>query len=164
MYIVMLSSECAPAAKVGGLGDVIHGLSRQLALNGHAVEIILPKYDCLRYDRIEGLTKTYNDLWVPYHHQSIHCTVFSGLVDGLKCFFIESHSPQNFFDRRAVYGQHDDIERFAFYCRAALEFMLKTNKRPEIIHCHDWQTGLAPALVFEMYSRLGMGHCRVCYT
>src|ERR1051326_3054037 len=160
----MLSSECAPAAKVGGLGDVIHGLSRQLALNGHTVEIILPKYDCLRYDHIEGLTKTYNDLPVPFYQQSIHCSVFSGRMDGLNCFFIEPHSPQNFFDRHAIYGQHDDIERFAFFCRAAMEFMFKTNKHPEIIHCHDWQTGLAPMLLFEMYSRLGMTHPRVCYT
>jgi len=164
MYIVMISPECAPAAKVGGLGDVIHGLSWQLAVNGQAVEIILPKYDCLRYDQIESLTKVYSDLWVPYHHQSIHCSVFSGIVDGLQCFFIESHSPQNFFDRGAVYGQHDDIERFAFFSRAALEFMLKTNKHPDIIHCHDWQTGLVPVLLYEMYSHLGMSHPRACYT
>src|SRR6185369_3308522 len=60
--------------------------------------------------------------------------------------------------------QNDDIERFAFFCRAALEFMLRANKHPEIIHCHDWQTGLAPVLLFEMYSHLGMRRPRVCYT
>jgi starch synthase len=42
--------------------------------------------------------------------------------------------------------------------------MLKTNKHPEIIHCHDWQTGLVPVLLFDMYKYLGMTHPRVCYT
>ncbi|MFH1076263.1 MAG: glycogen synthase [Pseudomonadota bacterium] len=164
MYIMMIASECAPVAKVGGLGDVVQGLSRELQLRGNHVEIILPKYDCMRYDRIWGMQKTYSDLWVPYHNQWYHCDVYFGFVDGLKCFFIDSHSPQNFFNRQAFYGQNDDIERFAFFCRAALEFMLKTNKQPDIIHCHDWQTGLAPVLLFELYKNMGMTHPRVCYT
>ena len=164
MYIVMIGSECAPAAKVGGLGDVVHGLSKELAIRGHAVEIILPKYDCLRYDRIWGLTKTYSDLWVPYHTQWIHCDVYFGFMDGLRCFFIEPHSPQNFFNRRVFYGHHDDTERFAFFTRAALEFMHKANKHPDIIHGHDWQTALAPVLLYEIYQGLGMTHPRVCFT
>lgn len=164
MFIVMISPECAPAAKVGGLGDVVQGLARELGLRGHRVEIILPKYDCMRYDRICGLTKSYGDLCVPYHNQWVHCDVYFGFVDGLKCFFIDPHSAQNFFNRRVFYGHQDDGERFAFFCRAALEFMLKANKHPEIIHCHDWQTGLVPVLLYEMYQGLGMTHPRVCYT
>ena len=164
MYIVMVTSECAPVAKVGGLGDVVEGLSNELQIRGNAVEIILPKYDCMRYDHIWGLQKTYGDLWVPYHDQHVHCDVYFGFVHGLKCFFIEPHSHQNFFNRGIFYGHHDDPERFAFFCRAALEFMLKTNKHPDIIHCHDWQTGLVPVLLFDIYKHLGMTHPRVCYT
>lgn len=48
MYIVMIAPECAPVAHAGGLGDVVFGLSRELEIRGHAVEIILPKYQCLR--------------------------------------------------------------------------------------------------------------------
>jgi starch synthase len=160
----MISAECAPVAKVGGLADVIHGLSSQMELNGHAVEIILPKYDCMRYDKIQGLTSAYHNLAVPFHNQWIQCEVFFGLVDGLKCFFIDPHSSHNFFNRRTIYGQNDDAARFAFFTRAALEFMLKTNKHPEIIHCHDWQTALAPVLLYEMYAQLGMRHPRACFT
>ena len=148
MFIVMIASECAPVAKVGGLGDVVQGLSHELAIRGNAVEIILPKYDRIRYDRVLGLAEAYRDLWVPYHDRWIHCDVFFGFVEGLRCFFITSHSEHNFFSRRQFYGSHDDPERFAFFCRAALEFMLKANKHPEIIHCHDWQTGLIPVLLF----------------
>ena len=164
MYIVMITPECAPVAKVGGLGDVVFGLCREMEIRGNSVEIILPKYDCLRYDQIFGLQITHKDLWVPWHNQSIHCTVYFGFVHGRKCFFIEPHSDHNFFHRRAFYGQSDDDQRFAFFSRAALEFMLKSNKHPEIIHCHDWQTGLVPVMLYEIYKHLGMTHPRVCYT
>ncbi len=164
MFIVMITPECAPVAKVGGLGDVVEGLSRELAIRGHAVEVILPKYDCLRYDRIWGLQKTYSGLWVPCHHEQFPCDVYFGFVNGIKCFFIEPHSYKHFFNRGVLYGHHDDPERFAFFSRAALEFLLKSGKHPDIIHCHDWQTGLVPVLLYDVYNGLGMTHPRVCYT
>jgi starch synthase len=164
MFIIMISSECAPVAKVGGLGDVIYGLSRELAIRGNSVEIILPKYDCLRYNQIFDLQLAYRDLWVPWYHFSVQCSVYFGYVHGHKCFFIEPHSDHRFFHRGAFYGQGDDDQRFAFFCRAALEFMLKSNKHPDVIHCHDWQTGLVPVLLYEIYQHLGMRHPRVCYT
>ena len=160
----MIASECAPVAQAGGLGEVVSGLSRELELRGNAVEIILPKYDCLRYDRIYGLTVAYEDLWVPWYSGVIHCTVWFGFVEGRKCFFIEPHSPDRFFERGQLYGSPDDNERFAFLSKAALEFMLKSGKRPEIIHCHDWQTALVPVLLYEIYQQIGLGAQRVCFT
>lgn len=161
---MMISSECAPVAKVGGLGDVVQGLSQEMSLRGNSIEIILPKYDCMRYDRINDLNKVYENLWVPFFEHWIPCDVYFGFVEGLKCFFIEPHSDHNFFSRGKFYGDKDDAARFAFFSRAALEYMFKTNKHPEIIHCHDWQTGLVPVLFYEIYSGLGMGHSRLCYT
>lgn len=164
MFIVMITPECAPVAKVGGLGDVVQGLSNELQIRGNAVELILPKYDCMRYDHIWGLHKTLSDIWVPFHDRHIHCDVYFGFVHGLKCFFIDSHSHMNLFNRGVLYGQHDDPERFAFFCRAAMEFMLRAGKHPDIIHCHDWQTGLVPVLLYEIFQHRGMTHPRVCYT
>ncbi len=164
MYIIEVASECAPVAKVGGLADVVFGLSRELELRGHSVELILPKYDCMRYDHVWGLQVTYQDLWVPWGGGSIHCSVWFGFVHGRKCFFIEPHSPDRFFERRMYYGAPDDALRFAFFSKAALEFMLKSGKRPDIIHVHDWQTALVPVLLFELYAHHGMGQQRVCFT
>jgi starch synthase len=164
MYIAMVSAECAPIAKAGGLGDFVHGLSRELSIRGNAVEIVLPKYDVLRYDRIWGLTKCYRDLWVPFYDQWVHCDVEYGEVDGLKCFFIDEHAPQGFFRRGKIYGDPDDADRFAFFSRAVLEYMLKSGKQPDIIHCNDWQTGLVPVLLYEVYQGLGLTHPRACYT
>ncbi len=164
MYIVHISSELAPVAKVGGLADVVFGLGRELEVRSNDVEIILPKYDCLWYDEIWGLHNTYDDLWVPWFGGSIHCTVYFGSVHGRKCYFIEPHSNDNFFNRGRFYGSDDDVMRFAFFSRAAIEFLLKSGKRPNIIHCHDWQTGLVPVLLWEIYNRLGMHDQRVVYT
>jgi len=164
MYIVHITPELAPVAKVGGLADVVYGLANEMEIRGNTVEIILPKYDCLRYDHIWGLCETYSDLWVPWYGGAVHCTVFFGFVHGRKCFFIEPHSGDNFFNRGCIYGFHDDVLRFAFFSRAAMEFLLKSGKNPQIIHCHDWQTALVPVFLFEVYKYLGMTHSRVCFT
>jgi starch synthase len=164
MFVVLIASELTPVAKVGGLADVVYGLARELEMRGNAVEIILPKYDCMRYDHIHGLTRAYENLWVPWYGGGINTTVYFGFVHGRKCYFIEPHSNDNFFNRKCFYGQNDDVLRFAFFCRAAMEFMFKTNKHPDIIHCHDWQTALVPVLLYEMYQHLGMRHSRVCFT
>ncbi len=63
----MVAPECAPAAKTGGLGDVVFGLSRELEIRGNAVEIMLPKYASMRYADIWGLQPCYHDLWVPWY-------------------------------------------------------------------------------------------------
>ncbi|XPM61313.2 MAG: glycogen/starch synthase [Leptolyngbya sp. IPPAS B-1204] len=164
MYIVQIASECAPVIKAGGLGDVVYGLSRELELRGHTVEIILPKYDCMRYDHIWGLHEAYQDLFVPWYDGVVHCTVYCGWVHGRLCFFIEPHSQDNFFNRGCYYGALDDHLRFAFFSKAALEFLQRSHKKPDVIHCHDWQTGLVPVLLFEIYKYHGMEYQRVCYT
>jgi starch synthase len=164
MYIVQIASECAPVIKAGGLGDVVYGLSRELDLRGHAVEVILPKYDCMRYDHIWGLHDAYRDLWVPWNGASVHCSVYCGWVHGQLCFFIEPHDQAGWFNAGCYYGCNDDPMRFAFFSKAALEFLLQSNKRPDIIHCHDWQTGLVPVMLYEMYQYYGMGTQRVLYS
>ena len=151
-------------AQAGGLADVVFGLSRELELRGNDVEVILPRYDCMRYDHVHGLWPAYDDLWVPWYSGAVHCTVWFGFVEGRKCFFIEPHSADRFFERGHFYGSADDVERFAFFSKAALEFMLKSGKRPQVIHCHDWQTALVPVLLFEIYQHIGLGDQRVCYT
>jgi starch synthase len=164
MYIVQIASECAPVIKAGGLGDVVYGLSRELEEQGHCVELILPKYDCMRYDHIWGLHDAFLNLWVPWFGGWVHCSVYCGWVHGRVCFFIEPHSSDNYFNRGVYYGHDDDNMRFAFFSKAAMEFILQSNKRPDVIHCHDWQTGLIPVMQFEIYKYHGMANQRVLYT
>jgi starch synthase len=164
LFIVHITPELAAVAKVGGLADVVFGLSRELAIRGNHVEIILPKYASMRYDQIFEMQEVYKDLWVPWYDGAIHCTVFFGFVHDRKCFFIEPHSSDNFFNRGSIYGFKDDVLRYAFFSRAAMEFLWKSGKHPDVIHCHDWQTALVPVFLYEFYQSLGMTHPRVCLT
>lgn len=163
MYVVMVAPECAPAAKAGGLGDVVAGLSRELQTSGNAVEVILPKYANMRFSDIYGLTPCYHDLRVPWYGGSVSCTVWFGYAGGRKCFFIEPHPAAEFFGRDRMYGYADDTERFGFFSKAALEFMAQAGKHPDIVHCHDWQTGLVPLLLREQFGAI-LPDQRVCYT
>jgi len=164
MYIAMVSAECAPVAKAGGLGDFIQGLSRELSLRGQRVEVFLPKYDTLRYDLIEGLHRVHADLQVPYFDEVVPCHVEQGLVAGVDCLFIDPRSSHAFFERGRIYGEGDDDARFALFCRAVMEFLHQSGRRPDILHCHDWQTGLIPVLLYEHYQDLGMLGTRAVYT
>jgi starch synthase len=164
LFIVHITPELASVAKVGGLADVVFGLSRELAIRGNHVEIVLPMYATLRHDQIFEMHEVYKDLWVPWYDGAIHCTVFFGFVHGRKCFFVEPHSQDNFFNRGSIYGFKDDVLRYAFFSRAAMEFLWKAGKHPDVIHVHDWQTALVPVFLYELYQPLGMTHPRVCLT
>ncbi len=161
MYICMISSEMAPAAKVGGLADVVTALSRELMKLGHTVECIIPMHSCMRYDQIEDLHCVYEELWVPHFDQWRPEKVFCGMVAGVRTYFITGG---NFTERDAIYGFDDDLYRFTYFSRAALEFMFKTEKRPEILHCHDWAVGLIPVMYYEMYNALGWNDSRVVFS
>src|SRR5262249_30307653 len=107
----MVTPECAPVAQAGGLGDVVFGLSRWLEIRGHAVEIVLPKYACMREGDVWDLHVCYDDLRTPWYGGELRCTVWFGHVHGRKCFFIEPHPIEDFFGRERLYGDHDDVER-----------------------------------------------------
>jgi starch synthase len=155
MYIVHIATELAPVAKVGGLGDVIYGLSKELARQGHTVEIILPKYDCMHYSELKNLKVEHRELWSIDGLNRFNNTVWSANVDGLKLLLIEPHHPQYYFSRGVIYGCHDDIDRFVYFSRVALEYLLKTGKQPQAIHVHDWPTALVPVLWKEIFEPSG---------
>lgn len=157
----MVTSELAPVAKVGGLADVVIGLSKDLVKKGHTVEVMLPMYHSMRYDLIENLEVAYEELWVPDFDQWRPEKVFTGTVEGVRCYFFTCGDR---FHRDAIYGYDDDMFRFVHFNRSVLEFMLKAEKFPDIIHCHDWQTGLVPVIMYDLYAQQGFGNTRAVFT
>jgi starch synthase len=164
MHIVHITSELAPIAKVGGLADVIHGLSQELKKLGHTVEILLPKYDCLHYEMLTNLKVEHRELWSfdgPYRFNN---TIWSANADGLRVLLIEPHHPHYFFSRGTIYGCSDDIDRFAYFSRTAMEYLYKSGKMPDVIHAHDWPTALTAVLYKEMYAKLGLRTQGIVFT
>ncbi|KAG1346873.1 Starch synthase, chloroplastic/amyloplastic [Cocos nucifera] len=164
LHVVHIAAEMAPVAKVGGLGDVVSGLGKALQRRGHLVEIVLPKYDCMQHDHIGDLKVLDVVVQSYFDGQLFKNKIWVGTVEGLPVYFIEPHHPANFFWRGRYYGEHDDFKRFSFFSRAALELLYQTGKRPDIIHCHDWQTAFVAPLYWEIYARQGFNSARICFT
>ena len=155
MHIIHIASELAPIAKVGGLADVVFGLARETQKKGHTVEILIPKYDCLDYTSLQNLKPEFRELWSfdgPYRY---HNTIWSAKVQELNVLLLEPHHPGYYFSRGSIYGFPDDVDRFIYFSRAALEYLFKSGKKPDIIHIHDWPTAVSAPLYKEMYIPLG---------
>lgn len=164
MHIIHIASELAPLAKVGGLADVLLGLCRELSWKGHDVDIIIPRYDCINSNEIRDLSVAYSDLMSPYEGNWYSNTVWTGWVENLRVYFIEPHHPRQFFNRSCFYGCEDDVERYLYFSRAALEFLFKKPLRPDILHIHDWQTAVIAPLYKDMYMALGLTDIKVMLT
>lgn len=153
MKIVFASSEAVPFAKTGGLADVSGSLPRVLAEMGHEVFLILPKYRSIDEKRF-SLTKTGITLKVPIALRMETAEVYSGeSVPRFHSLFIRKDT---YYDRDQLYGTpsgdfEDNAERFTFFSRALLETALALDVNPDIIHCNDWQTGLAPVYLKTLY-------------
>lgn len=164
MKIIHLSSELAPIAKVGGLADVVFSLAKAIASHGEEVEIILPKYDCIDYSSLKNLRIEMRDLVSYEGYNKIDNTVWTAELNNLKIYLIEAHHPALYFNRGSIYGCSDDLSRFLYFSRTAMEFLLKTNKQPQVLHLHDWPTAIAAVLQRDMYSALGLKNIRVVLT
>jgi len=156
MYIVHVATELAPIAKVGGLGDMIQGLGKALAKEGEQVEVILPFYNTIDKKKLKNLKVEIEKL--PSFENMGECqnTIWSADVDGLKLILVEPHHEKGYFNRGKIYGEEDDLLRFIYFSRAALEYLLKSGKEPDILNLHDWLTGLCAPLYKEIYQSLGL--------
>ena len=148
LKVLVVSSECAPFAKSGGLGDVIGSLPKVLRDNGVDVRVVLPKYRSIKNEHFIGI----NYLGSFETHLSWRKQPAGVLLkdDYVKTYFIEN---DYYFGREGFYGYGDDNERFAFFCRAVLEMLPFIDFYPDIIHCNDWQTGPICILLKEVYSK-----------
>lgn len=164
MHIIHISSEIAPVAKVGGLADVVLGLSREHVAQGHTVEVVLPNYDCLLQREIDDYAacpETFQTFYDGSWHQICYCT---GNVKGVSTFFIDAFPPKSFFHRNLIYGSSDDIDRFTYFSRAALQFLLSTKRTPDVIHLHDWPTALVAPLLRELYAHETLSQAKIVLT
>jgi starch synthase len=153
MKIMFASSEAVPFAKTGGLADVSGSLPRILAQMGHEVFLILPKYRSVDEKRF-SLTKTGTLLKVPIAHRVETAEVYSSEpAPHFHALFIRKDV---YYDRDQLYGTpsgdfEDNAERFTFFSRALVEAALALDLNPDILHCNDWQTGLAPVYLKTFY-------------
>ncbi len=146
--ILMLSSEAAPFAKSGGLGDVVGALPKELSKLGMDVRVILPKYGCIDPKYISKMEFLFY-IYVPLGWRNKYCGVFSLCDKGVTYYFLDN---EYYFGDRELY-KWNDLERFAFYDKASLEILKRLDFKPDVIHCNDWQTGMVPVILKAYYQR-----------
>ena len=147
LQILMISSECTPYAKAGGLGDVLGALPQALLAMGHKPIVVIPKYSFIDDERFNlRLTLAPMGVWMGDSEE--WCSVQQTELDGVPVYFIEM---QKYFARSGLYHDaafndyQDNPRRFGFLTRAALQFCKDTGFIPDIVHVHDWQSALGPA-------------------
>ncbi len=142
----MVGSEAVPFAKTGGLADVVGALPGALVRLGHQVDLVMPRYRGISAGRPERTLK------VALGGLVAEATCHVASQDGVRIIFIDH---PGYFDRDYLYGatEHDyqdNPERFAFLCQAALDWAFESGVSYDVVHAHDWQTGLVPVLLGRM--------------
>ena len=139
----MVASEAVPFAKTGGLADVVGALPHALARLGHRIDVVMPRY--------RGVTagEPFGRVTVPLGNQVAAAELFAASADEVRTIFVDHPA---YYDRDFLYGDGgrdyaDNPERFAFLARAALEWAAASGERYDVVHAHDWQTGLVPVLL-----------------
>ncbi|MBY0528620.1 MAG: glycogen synthase [Rhabdochlamydiaceae bacterium] len=153
IHVIQIASELAPIAKVGGLGDVIYGLSKELVRLNHKVEIVLPKYDSIPLDKLKDLRPESPHVNLEINGVCYSHTIWSAYFEDLKLLLIESLPPANLFNRGMIYGCADDLERFSIFSAAALGFIRQREQAPDVLHLHDWPSALIAVLQQETYDK-----------
>ncbi len=146
--ILFAASECVPFIKTGGLADVVGSLPKYINKEEFDVRVILPKYMAIQQkykDQMEFITNfTVNLSW-----RSQYVGLFRLVYEGVTFYFVDN---EFYFAGSHPYGYiHEDIEKFAFFSKAVLSVLPTLDFRPDIIHCHDWQTGLIPVMLHDAF-------------
>ncbi|MBQ2862370.1 MAG: glycogen synthase GlgA [Oscillospiraceae bacterium] len=148
MNVLFAASEARPFIASGGLADVIGALPKALTGAGCDCRVILPLYsDIPDKFREEMKEKAVFKTWLGW--RNLYCGLLSMEYNGVTFYFVDN---EYYFKRSGIYGHFDDGERFAFFSMAVLEAVKHMDFTPDVIHCHDWQTGLIPTFKALFYS------------
>ncbi len=146
--ILFAASECAPFVKTGGLGTVVGSLCVSLKERGLDVRVILPDYACIDpvwKAQMKPLFSFPVTLGWRKQMAEVRFLTYKGVT-----FYFLSHA--FYFEGDHPYGDADtDIEKFCFFCKAVLAMLTCTEYRPDVIHCHDWQSAMIPVFLKSFY-------------
>ena len=147
--ILFAASEGVPFIKTGGLADVVGSLPKCVDKEYFDVRVVLPKYSCMRQDmkdRMRYVTHFYMD----FNWKNMYVGVLEAEQDGVHYYFIDH---EYYFSGPKPYCDDPkwEIERYAYFSKAVLSILPVIDFRPDVIHCHDWQTGLIPVYLKERF-------------
>lgn len=150
MKVLHISAECYPAAKAGGMGDVVGSLPKYLNTAASKTGVVIPKYQTSWIENHDYTTVFKGNLHI--HNYYVPFTVEKAEDESLGFELFLVNMPGR-FDRAGIYtdrngkGFDDNVERYLAFQQAILHWLSKSNEKPEMLHCHDHHTGLIPFMV-----------------
>lgn len=146
--ILFIASECVPFIKTGGLADVVGSLPKYFNKDEFDVRVMIPKYQAIPDEYKQKMTYV-NHFYINLAWRSQYVGIMMMEYEGVKVYFIDN---EYYFSGWTPYGDIKfDLEKFAFFSKAALSALPSIGFRPDIIHCHDWQTGLIPVYLKDVF-------------
>lgn len=161
MEILHVSAECYPVAKAGGLGDVVGALPKYQNKIGHLAKVVMPMY------RTKFL---YDNEWELVHESGSNLgnTWFKYAVIkektnklGFDLYLVDING---FLDRERIYGYDDDIQRFTAFQIAVVHWLSQWKHLPQVVHCHDYHTGLVPFMMKYCYGYYQLRNIKAVFT
>ncbi len=151
LKILFAASEALPFVKTGGLADVIGTLPHALERMGVDARVVLPKYRDIPSFWLEQMDHVC-DFQINIGWRRQYCGIEHIEYENVHYYFIDN---EFYFARDSIYGESEaEGERFGFFSKAIIECMPHIGFFPDILHCNDWQTGLAPVLLKLHYKHL----------
>lgn len=146
--VLFVSSEAVPFIKTGGLADVVGSLPKYFNRKEYDVRVMLPKYTCMDASFLLGL-KFVCHFYVNLNWRRQYVGIFETEYKGVHFYFVDN---EFYFAGPSPYNNiYEDVEKFAYFSKAVLESLPYLDFAPNIIHCHDWQTGLVPVYLRTTY-------------
>ncbi|CAN6274034.1 unnamed protein product [Urochloa humidicola] len=163
LHVVHICSELDPIASCGSLSTYVAGVCCALQGKGNLVEVILPKYTSLNTDGIHGLRKADTE-YESYFGGTWHKNrIWTGMSSGVGLILIEPIQ-LSYFNRGMIRGYPDDFERFSYFSRASLDYIVKSGKQPDILHIHNWETAIVAPLFWDIFAQQGLENTRILLT
>ncbi len=151
MKILYIAGESLPFASSGGLGDVIGSLPEALTKESdNDIRVVMPLYQHVS-DKYRRKFEFLGFKYINLSWRSQYCGIFKYVHKGVTFYFLDN---EFYFKRATLYGEFDDGERFAFFCRAALEILEEIGFFPDILHAHDWHAALSVIYLKQCYAKL----------
>lgn len=144
--ILFAASECVPFIKTGGLADVCGALPKTFDKKEWDIRVVIPNYTCILWDfRSQFSYVTHFYMSCGSYIRDKYVGVLEYELDGITYYFIDN---EEYFNCQVPYGDiRYDIEKFCFFDKAVLSMLPLIGFQPDIVHCHDWQTGLIPVFL-----------------
>lgn len=153
--ILFVASEAVPFIKTGGLADVAGALPKYYNKEEFDVRVILPKYMSIP-DEYKGQMKYNTHFYMDLAWRKQYVGIMELQYEGVTFYFVDN---EYYFSGLMPYGNvYEDIEKFAFFSKAVLSSLPSLNFKPDIIHCHDWQTGLIPVYIKDVFAQNDFYH------